>query len=88
MTMDIRIKIIHQKKATPRFHCGTCGQPVAPGEWVRISYGYEGRDSAYLACPACLHTQHLLPAWPMPREDRREGLDPRRQPPPTRRLRI
>jgi hypothetical protein len=92
MTMNIRIKSVQSpSRHTPRFHCGTCSQPVAPGEWVRISYGYEGRDRAYLACPVCLNTQHLLPSWPhqerQEREDRREEQDPRRQSPPTRRPR-
>ena len=85
--MKIRITTVQTlARRAPRFHCGTCGQPVSPGEWVRISYGYEDRDLAYLACPVCLNTQHLLPTCP--REDRREDQDPRRQPPPTRQPRI
>ena len=49
----------------PRFHCGSCGNPVAPGDWIRLAYGYEGRDRAYLACPSCFQTQHLLPSPPV-----------------------
>ncbi len=89
--MNIRIKTIQKEsRETRRFHCATCGQPVAPGEWVRISYGYEGKDRAYLACPVCLSTEHLLPTWPQEGrgEDRREEQDPRRQTPPTRRPRL
>lgn len=47
--------------AFSRWHCEHCHQPVDPGRWVRISYDYNGRMSAYLACPVCLGTQTLLP---------------------------
>lgn len=54
------------ERPRPRFHCAGCGNPVSPGQWIRIAYGYGGRDRSYLACPTCLSTQHLLPSLSVP----------------------
>lgn len=65
--MQIQVKVVQSSKSVgagrpkPRFHCETCGQPVAPGEWIRMAFVGGDRNRSYLACPVCLHTQHLLP---------------------------
>ena len=53
---------VHPKAlAYSRFHCDDCGNPVDPDRWVSLAYEYNGREHAFLACPACLQTKVLLP---------------------------